>query len=78
MNNLNLKIEYTYKIYHRVFKEEVVLESLGAITSIKAKEGGGGNFIILKLTLDILELQMKSKKKGLVNFKLVIDILSCG
>ena len=43
---------------------------LGAIIS-KGAKGGGGNFKILydlkilKLTLDIVELQMKSKKKGL-------------
>ena len=47
-----------------------ILVSLGAIISKGAK---GGDFKILKLTLEIFELQMKSKKKvlGVLNGSLV-------
>ena len=41
-----------------------ILVSWWAIIS-KGAKGGRGDFKTVKLTLDILELQMKSKKKGL-------------
>ena len=61
------------------FPNGVILVSWGAIIISKGAKGRDfkilGEFKTLKLTLDILELRMKSKKKSqaylLVNFKLI-------